>query len=63
LPSTLHAGTRVTSAESVTGRVEGRQVFCSLARPELLQLLSAAEQLLEATGEAVTLCPRYGDPT
>jgi len=46
----------------VAGRAESRQVFYSLARPELLRLLSAAEQLLEATGEAVALCPRYGEP-
>lgn len=46
----------------VSGRVEGRQVFYSLARPELLELLTAAEELLAATGEQVALCPRYGDP-
>lgn len=45
----------------VTGRAEARQVFNSLAHPQLLQLLTSAEQLLEATGEAVALCPRYGD--
>lgn len=46
----------------VDGRAQGRQVFYSLARPELLELLAAAEGLLEATGERVALCPRYGDP-
>lgn len=47
----------------VQGRPEGRQVFYSLARPELLDVLSAAEQLLAATGNAVALCPEYGiDP-
>ena len=45
----------------VIGRVDGRQVFYSLAQPELVDLLSSAEVLLEATGEAVALCPRYGD--
>jgi DNA-binding transcriptional ArsR family regulator len=45
----------------VTGRAEARQVFYSLAHPQLLQLLISAEQLLEATGDAVALCPRYGD--
>lgn len=45
----------------VIGRVDGRQVFYSLAQPELVHLLSSAEVLLEATGEAVALCPRYGD--
>src|SRR2546427_12605418 len=46
----------------VSGRVEGRQIFYSLARPELLELLTSAEDLLAATGEQVALCPRYGDP-
>ena len=44
----------------VEGRTEGRQVFYSLGHPELLDLLASAETLLEATGEAVTLCPNYG---
>jgi len=46
----------------VTGRPEGRQVFYALARPELLNLLRAAEGLLHATGQAVALCPNYGTP-
>ena len=46
----------------VTGRAQGRQVFYALARPELLDLLAAAETLLGATGNAVTLCPAYGRP-
>ena len=44
----------------VEGRPQGRQVFYSLARPELLDLLAAAETLLAATGSAVALCPNYG---
>lgn len=44
----------------VSGRPEGRQVFYSLARPELLELLAVAETLLAATGSAVALCPTYG---
>ncbi|MDX1886867.1 metalloregulator ArsR/SmtB family transcription factor [Mycolicibacterium sp. 120270] len=44
----------------VTGRPEGRQVFYSLSRPELLDLLASAETLLAATGNAVALCPNYG---
>jgi ArsR family transcriptional regulator len=44
----------------VDGRAEGRAVFYSLARPELLDLLAAAETLLAATGNAVALCPNYG---
>ncbi|MEU6742128.1 ArsR/SmtB family transcription factor [Streptosporangium sandarakinum] len=41
-------------------RAEGRQSFYSLTRPELMDLLAAAEQLLAATGHAVTLCPAPG---
>ena len=44
----------------VTSRAEGRASVYSLARPELLDLLAAAERLLEATGESVRLCPVYG---
>nr|WP_026117193.1 metalloregulator ArsR/SmtB family transcription factor [Nocardiopsis valliformis] len=44
----------------VDGRPQGRQVFYSLSRPELLDLLAAAETLLAATGNAVALCPTYG---
>jgi ArsR family transcriptional regulator, cadmium/lead-responsive transcriptional repressor len=43
-------------------RAEGRQSFYAIARPELLDLLRTAEGLLAATGEAVALCPVYGDP-
>lgn len=44
----------------VQGRPEGRQMFYALTRPELLDLLAAAETLLGATGSAVALCPTYG---
>ncbi len=43
----------------VTMRPEGRQSFYSLARPELLDLLAVAEQLLAANGQAIQLCPNY----
>ncbi|QGN45969.1 ArsR/SmtB family transcription factor [Micromonospora sp. WMMD558] len=43
-------------------RVDGRQSFYALTRPELLDLLRSAEQVLAATGEAVALCPVYGTP-
>jgi DNA-binding transcriptional ArsR family regulator len=43
----------------VEGRPQGRQVFYSLTRPELIDLLGAAETLLTATGNAVALCPNY----
>lgn len=35
---------------------ERRQVFYRLAGPEVTDLLSAAERLLAATGEAIELC-------
>lgn len=44
----------------VAGRSEGRQVFYSLSRPELIDLLRAAEGVLEATGSRVDLCSVYG---
>ncbi|WP_147128745.1 ArsR/SmtB family transcription factor [Nocardia ninae] len=44
----------------VEGRPQGRQVFYSLTRPELMDLLASAETLLAATGNAVALCPNYG---
>jgi DNA-binding transcriptional ArsR family regulator len=46
----------------VESRADGRQSFYALARPELLDVLRSAEGLLAATGEAVALCPVYGDP-
>lgn len=44
-------------------RADGRASLYSLARPELLDLLIAAERLLEATGDSVRLCPTYGQDT
>lgn len=44
----------------VDGRPEGRQMFYSLSRPELMDLLASAEVLLAATGHAVALCTTYG---
>ena len=49
--------------ELVTMRAEGRQSFYALAHPELLDLLSSAEALLERTGNAVDLCPNHGAPS
>ncbi|HEX5997654.1 MAG TPA: metalloregulator ArsR/SmtB family transcription factor [Jiangellales bacterium] len=43
-------------------RSEGRQSFYALSRPELIDLLRTAENLLAATGDAVALCPVYGMP-
>lgn len=47
----------------VTARAEGRASMYSLARPELLDLLAAAERLLDASGDDVALCPVYGQDT
>ena len=45
----------------VSSRTVGRASMYSLAvSRELMDLLSAAERLLAATGDAVTLCPNYG---
>lgn len=41
-------------------RVEGRQSFYALTRPELMDLLRAAEGMLATPGSAVALFPTYG---
>lgn len=41
-------------------RPAGRASVYSLAQPALTDLLSAAETVLAATGNAVALCPTYG---
>jgi ArsR family transcriptional regulator, cadmium/lead-responsive transcriptional repressor len=45
----------------VDSRPVGRASVFSLAHPELLAVLTAAETLLAATGDAVVLCPVYGE--
>ena len=46
----------------VTSRPQGRASMWSLTHAaELLELLAAAERLLAATGDAVALCPAYGE--
>src|SRR3954469_10182576 len=46
----------------VASRPQGRASLWSLdAAPELLDVLSAAERLLAVTGDAVALCPTYGE--
>jgi len=47
----------------VAGRAQGRQVFYTLRRPELLDVLASAATVLTATGNAVALCPNYGTET
>lgn len=44
----------------VAVRPVGRASWYALACPELMALLGAAERLLEATGDAVALCPTSG---
>jgi DNA-binding transcriptional ArsR family regulator len=46
----------------VTVRPEGRASVYTLAQPALFEVLTAAEQVLAATGNAVALCPAYGQP-
>jgi len=46
----------------VTFRAQGRATLWSLAASrEILGVLAAAEHLLTATGNAVALCPTYGE--
>ncbi|MGK4578496.1 ArsR/SmtB family transcription factor [Kitasatospora sp. HPMI-4] len=47
----------------VDSRPVGRASVFTLTQPSLTALLAAAEQILEATGEAVALCPAYGTAT
>jgi len=47
----------------VDSRPVGRASVFSLAHHELLAVLTAAEALLAATGDAVVLCPVYGQDT
>lgn len=46
----------------VASRPVGRSSVFSLTFPEhVLEVFAAAESLLAATGDAVVLCPTYGD--
>lgn len=46
----------------ITSRPQGRASMWSLTTaPELLDVLAAAERLLTVTGDAVALCPTYGE--
>src|SRR3954453_4291287 len=46
----------------VESRPQGRASMFSLCHDDaILELLAAAERLLAATGDAVVLCPRYGE--
>jgi ArsR family transcriptional regulator, cadmium/lead-responsive transcriptional repressor len=46
----------------VTAQTVRRASVYSLAQPALFEVLAAAEEVLAATGNAVTLCPTYGQP-
>ncbi|HEY7859025.1 MAG TPA: metalloregulator ArsR/SmtB family transcription factor [Candidatus Nanopelagicales bacterium] len=45
----------------VRSRPVGRASIYALVEPALLTVLAAAEELLAATGNAVELCPVYGE--
>jgi ArsR family transcriptional regulator, cadmium/lead-responsive transcriptional repressor len=48
----------------VTSRPQGRASVFSLTHSEaLMELLAAAERLLDLTGDAVALCPNFGTAT
>ena len=47
----------------VRSRPVGRASVYGLVQPALLTVLTAAEDLLAATGNAVNLCPVYGEHT
>ncbi|SEK44677.1 ArsR/SmtB family transcription factor [Streptacidiphilus jiangxiensis] len=46
----------------VDSRPVGRASLFTLTQPSLAEVLAAAEAVLEATGQAVALCPTYGTP-
>jgi DNA-binding transcriptional ArsR family regulator len=46
----------------VTDRPEGRAVWYSIAEPEVVGVIGAAEALLGRTGQQVDLCPNYEAP-
>jgi ArsR family transcriptional regulator, cadmium/lead-responsive transcriptional repressor len=46
----------------VTDRPEGRAVWYSIAEPEVVAVIRAAEALLGRTGQQVDLCPNYRMP-
>lgn len=43
----------------VADRPQGRAVYYSVAAPELFDVLSSADALLEAVGHDIQLCPNY----
>ncbi len=45
----------------VVSRPQGRASLYALARPEVLELVTAAGQVLAVTGDAAGACPGYGE--
>jgi ArsR family transcriptional regulator, cadmium/lead-responsive transcriptional repressor len=45
----------------VDSRPAGRASMFTLTQPALIDVLASAEEVLHATGNAVALCPNYGD--
>lgn len=43
----------------VSDRPDGRQVFYRIARPEVVRVLRAGEDLLDVTGHRVDLCSNF----
>jgi ArsR family transcriptional regulator, cadmium/lead-responsive transcriptional repressor len=50
------------SAGLVDAHPHGRATYYALTRPELWELLAAAEKVLDAAGSAVELCPEHHRP-
>ncbi|NEE01614.1 ArsR/SmtB family transcription factor [Phytoactinopolyspora halotolerans] len=50
------------SAGLIDAHPHGRSTYYALARPELWRMLAAAENVLDAGGSAVTLCPEHHRP-
>ncbi|MGH9033837.1 MAG: ArsR/SmtB family transcription factor [Acidimicrobiia bacterium] len=46
----------------VSDRPDGRSVWYSIAEPDVIAVVRAAEALLARTGERVDLCPNYRAP-
>jgi DNA-binding transcriptional ArsR family regulator len=46
----------------VIDRPQGRAVWYSIAQPEVITVIRAAEDLLARTGQRVDLCPNYRAP-
>ena len=46
----------------VSDRPEGRAVWYSISRPDVIAVLRAGEELIARTGRQVQICPNYGSP-